>query len=67
LVDELHLTVCPMVFGGMLAPGLTGVPADFLPGEVRLDIVEAVASGPGDSGPEEYYLRCRVRPQASGE
>ncbi len=61
LVDELHLTVCPLVFGGRMAPGLTGIPAGFLPEEIRLDIVEAVPSSAEESAPGEFYLRALVR------
>jgi 2,5-diamino-6-(ribosylamino)-4(3H)-pyrimidinone 5'-phosphate reductase len=30
-VDELHLTWTPLIFGGVAAPTLTGVPSGFLP------------------------------------
>jgi riboflavin-specific deaminase-like protein len=36
LLDELHLTLCPLVFGGAGAPTLTGVPGKFLPKSVQL-------------------------------
>ena len=31
LVDEIHLTLAPILFGGVAAPTLTGLPGDFLP------------------------------------
>ncbi len=31
LIDEIHLTIAPVVFGGAKAPALTGLPGDFLP------------------------------------
>lgn len=30
-LDEIHLTIAPLVFGGHSAPTLTGTPGDFLP------------------------------------
>jgi len=35
LVDQLNLTVAPLVFGGRMAPTLTGANFDFLPRSVR--------------------------------
>ncbi len=48
LVDELNLTFCPLVFGGIAAPTLTGGVGDFLPATVEcaletLEIVEGEA------------------------
>ena len=34
LIDEIHLTIAPVVFGGAKAPTLTGLPGDFLPAPV---------------------------------
>jgi riboflavin biosynthesis pyrimidine reductase len=31
LLDEIHLTLAPVLFGGAAAPTLTGLPGDFLP------------------------------------
>lgn len=31
LIDEIHLTICPLLFGGQKALTLTGAPASFLP------------------------------------
>jgi riboflavin-specific deaminase-like protein len=38
LVDELHVTLCPRVFGGVHAPTLTGQAGDFLPQSVPLSL-----------------------------
>jgi 5-amino-6-(5-phosphoribosylamino)uracil reductase len=38
LVDELHVTLCPRVFGGIRAPTLTGLAGDFLPKSVPLSL-----------------------------
>lgn len=53
LVDELNVTVCPLVFGGEEAPTLTGLPGPFLPspGEFKLEAMEAVDG--------ECFLRYR--------
>jgi len=44
LVDEIHLTIAPVVFGGFEAPTLTGTPGDFFsrPQEFRLARMETV-------------------------
>ncbi len=34
-VDELYLTLCPVIFGGSAAPTLTGLPGGFLPHSVQ--------------------------------
>ncbi|MEQ1859499.1 MAG: RibD family protein [Chthoniobacteraceae bacterium] len=38
LIDELHLTIVPRIFGGAKAPTLTGVAGDFLPQSTRLTL-----------------------------
>jgi riboflavin-specific deaminase-like protein len=35
VVDELHLTWTPLIFGGTMAPTLTGIPDRFLPRTIR--------------------------------
>ena len=40
LIDELHVTVCPRIFGGMTAPTLTGLAGAFLPRSVALELRE---------------------------
>ena len=44
LVDEINLTFCPLIFGGMAAPTITGVAGAFLPvtRECRLEAMEVV-------------------------
>jgi riboflavin-specific deaminase-like protein len=44
LIDEIHLTIAPVVFGGAKAPTLTGLPGDFLPAPVdfRLASFQAI-------------------------
>ncbi len=55
LVDELHTTLCPRIFGGMQAPTLTGVAGEFLPASIALRLVEReVVDG-------ECFLRYRVQ------
>ena len=38
LMDELHVTLCPRIFGGAKAPTLTGVAGAFLPASVPLTL-----------------------------
>lgn len=54
LVDEIHLTCVPRIFGGLAAPTLTGVAGDFLPHstELRLRSMEVVDG--------ECFLRYKV-------
>jgi riboflavin biosynthesis pyrimidine reductase len=40
LVDEIHLTICPRIFGGKDAPTLTGLAAEFLPRSTRCELQE---------------------------
>jgi riboflavin-specific deaminase-like protein len=55
LVDELHVTLCPRIFGGKGAPTLTGVVERFLPKSVPLSLRQMdVVDG-------ECFLRYRVR------
>ena len=54
LVDEIHLTLAPRIFGGLGAPTLTGLPANFLPHSTRCTLREMrVVEG-------ECFLRYRV-------
>ncbi len=55
LVDELHVTFCPRIFGGRTAPTLTGIAAGFFPRSIplvlqKMKIVE-----------DECFLSYRVR------
>ena len=44
LIDDIHLTIAPVIFGGARAPTLTGLAADFLSGPVdfRLASLETI-------------------------
>jgi riboflavin-specific deaminase-like protein len=54
LLDEIHLTLCPLIFGGSGAPTLTGVPGKFLPKSMQLKLVEMKRVG------EECFTRWSV-------
>ena len=56
LVDEIHLTVCPRIFGGTGAPTLTGIAGDFLPTSTRCTLKEMQVID------DECFLRYRVQP-----
>jgi riboflavin biosynthesis pyrimidine reductase len=54
LMDELHVTLCPRIFGGIQAPTLTGRAGEFLPKSVPLSLRKMnVVDG-------ECFLRYRV-------
>ena len=55
LVDELHVTLCPRIFGGVKAPTLTGVAGAFLAHSVSLTLRDQQVIG------GECFLRYRVR------
>jgi len=55
LVDELHLTLCPVVFGGKKAPTISGHAGNFLPKSTALRLVEMDVEG------EECFTRWRVK------
>ena len=54
LVDELHTTLCPRIFGGERAPTLTGLPGAFLPASIPLTLKKMEVIG------GECFLRYRV-------
>jgi riboflavin-specific deaminase-like protein len=54
LVDELHVTLCPRIFGGQKAPTLTSLPGPFLPTSVPLALRKMEVIG------DECFLRYRV-------
>jgi riboflavin-specific deaminase-like protein len=54
LLDELHVTLCPFVFGGRGAPTLTGVPGKFLPKSTQFRLVKMKRAG------EECFACWRV-------
>jgi riboflavin-specific deaminase-like protein len=54
LVDELHVTLCPRIFGGAQAPTVTGVAGKFLGGSIPLQLKSMeVVEG-------ECFLRYRI-------
>ena len=56
LVDELHTTLCPRIFGGEKAPTLTGLPGTFFPASIPLTLKKMeVIDG-------ECFLRYRIAP-----
>jgi riboflavin-specific deaminase-like protein len=54
LVDELHVTICPRIFGGRAAPTLTGTAGAFLPASVALRMDHFELAG------DEVFTRWRV-------
>jgi riboflavin-specific deaminase-like protein len=54
LVDEINLTLCPVLFGGAAAPTLTGIPGAFLPRSIPLRIRKFEVLG------EECFLKFEV-------
>jgi len=54
LIDELHLTICPRIFGGTGAPTLAGMPGKFLPRSTQLRLVEMRRAG------DECFTRWSV-------
>ncbi len=56
LVDELHVTLAPRIFGGRTAPTLTSLAGDYLPDSVALKLRDTqVVDG-------ECFLRYRIAP-----
>ncbi len=54
LVDEIHLTLCPRIFGGAKAPTLTGLAGRFLPHSIHCALREIKTDG------DECFLRYAV-------
>ena len=54
LVDELHVTFCPRVFGGANAPTLTGIAPAFFPRSIPLVLEQMEVAA------NECFLRYRV-------
>ncbi len=54
LIDEIHATLCPRIFGGTEAPTLTGPAGDFLPHGVPLQLRKMEVHG------GECFLQYRV-------
>jgi riboflavin-specific deaminase-like protein len=55
-IDEIYLTIAAKIFGGAAAPGLTGLPGEFLPASRRFELIDI------DRGDHECYLRYRRKP-----
>jgi riboflavin-specific deaminase-like protein len=55
LVDDLHLTLCPRIFGSPTAPTLTGRPAEFLPKSIAWKLMKMETIG------DECFLRYRAQ------
>jgi riboflavin-specific deaminase-like protein len=60
LLDEIHVTFCPRIFGGEKAPTLTGIAGEYLPHSVAcsLESMEMIE--------DECFLRYRVLRSESG-
>ena len=54
LVDEINLTITPLLFGGLKAPTLTGLPGQFLPKSIRCTLDEMAQEG------DDCFLRYTV-------
>ncbi len=54
LVDELHLTLCPLIFGSAKATTLTGIAGDWLPKSTHLRLAEMLPAG------DDFFTRWRV-------
>jgi riboflavin-specific deaminase-like protein len=55
LVDQLNLTIAPLMFGGRGAPTLTGLNTDFLPASVHCSLKEMRTVG------DECFLTYRIK------
>jgi 5-amino-6-(5-phosphoribosylamino)uracil reductase len=55
LIDQLNLTIAPLMFGGRGAPTLTGLNTDFLPASVHCSLEEMRTVG------DECFLTYRVK------
>jgi riboflavin-specific deaminase-like protein len=55
LVDQLNVTIAPVLFGGRDAPTLSGISKDFLPASVRCSLRDMRVVG------DECFLTYRIR------
>jgi riboflavin-specific deaminase-like protein len=53
VIDEIYLTIAAKIFGGSAAPGMTGLPGEFLPASRWFQLIDI------DRGDNECYLRYR--------
>jgi riboflavin-specific deaminase-like protein len=58
LVDELKLTIAPLLFGGLNAPTLTGLSKEFLPRSIECRLTNMRVVG------GECFLTYRISPRA---
>ena len=54
MVDQLNLTIAPYMFGGAMAPTLTGLSKEFLPASVHCSLIDMRVVG------EECFLTYRI-------
>jgi len=64
LVDQLNLTIAPVMFGGRKAPTLTGLSTEFLPASVHCSLTEMRTVG--DECFLTYRIKHRPRPSRPG-
>jgi riboflavin biosynthesis pyrimidine reductase len=55
LVDQLNLTIAPLMFGGANAPTLTGLSKEFLPASVHCSLQEMRPVG------DDCFLTYRIQ------
>jgi 5-amino-6-(5-phosphoribosylamino)uracil reductase len=60
LIDQLNLTIAPYMFGGAMAPTLTGVSKEFLPASVHCSLIDVRTIG------NECFLTYRIKHQRRG-
>jgi riboflavin-specific deaminase-like protein len=64
LVDQLNLTIAPLMFGGHSAPTLTGLGTEFLPATIHCSLTEMRTVG--NECFLTYRIKHRQRPPRSG-
>lgn len=57
LIDQLNLTIAPYMFGGAMAPTLTGLSREFLPASVHCSLINMRTIG------NECFLTYRIKHQ----
>jgi riboflavin-specific deaminase-like protein len=66
LVDRLHVTICPTIFGGRGAPTITGLPGEFLPRTVHLRKIAQTISPEGECFLEFAVQRSARQAKGAG-